>query len=37
MKKLKGALILCRPSPSVLRMVRLAGMDRMIAIEQGET
>lgn len=37
MKKLKGALILCRPSPSVLRMVRLAGMERMIKIEQDQT
>ena len=33
MKKLKGALILYRPSPSVLRMVRLAGMERIMTIE----
>ena len=33
MRKLGGRLILCHPTPSVLRIVRLAGMERMIAID----
>ena len=33
MKKLKGTLILYRPAPSGLRMVRLAGMERIMSIE----
>lgn len=33
MRKLGGRLVLCHPTTSVLRIVRLAGMDRMIAIE----
>ena len=33
MKKLKGELILSHPSPAALRMVRLAGMERIITIE----
>ena len=33
MQRCGGELILYHPSPSVLRMVRLAGMERMIKIE----
>jgi stage II sporulation protein AA (anti-sigma F factor antagonist) len=33
MRKLGGRLVLCHPTASVLRIVRLAGMERMIAIE----
>ena len=33
MRKLGGRLVLCRPTASVLRIVRLAGMERMIAID----
>ncbi len=33
MQRCGGELILYHPSPSVLRMVRLAGMERMIRIE----
>ena len=32
MQKCGGELVLYHPSPSVLRMVRLAGMERMITI-----
>jgi len=33
MRKLGGRLVLCHPTASVMRIVRLAGMERMIAIE----
>ena len=33
MRKLGGRLVLCHPTASVLRIVRLAGMERMIVIE----
>lgn len=33
MKRLGGTLILCRPSEQVMRMVRMAGMERILTIE----
>ena len=33
MQRMGGELILCRPTPSVLRMVSMAGMERIIKIE----
>jgi hypothetical protein len=33
MKKLQGELVLYCPSSSVLRMVRMAGMERIMRIE----
>lgn len=36
MKKLQGELVLSCPSASVLRMVRMAGMERIIRIESND-
>ena len=33
MRKLGGRLVLCHPTASVMRIVRLAGMERMIAMD----
>ena len=33
MKRLGGMLILCRPSAQVMRMIRMAGMERILTIE----
>ena len=37
LKRLGGELILVSPGAAVLRMVRLAGMERIVRIEQAET
>ena len=36
MQKMGGELILCEPSTTVLRMVKLSGMERIIKIETKE-
>ena len=36
MSRLGGALVVCDPSPSVWRMIRLAGMERVLRIEQSK-
>ena len=33
MQRMGGELILCRPTAAVLRMVRMAGMERLVKIE----
>ena len=33
MSRMGGELIVCDPTPSVLRMIRLAGLDRILKIE----
>ena len=36
LKRLGGELVLCHPTPSVWRMVKLAGMDRIVRVEASE-